>query len=178
MRSYEQRAMRRHRREAAKRGAIAQSADNTTQHRAVDGMPMSFQVRYTPPVGAAECSGGLSPPDRRLRSATLACGSPACPERRASKRQGWLACLPRNCSVPDQRSGRVATRTRYVEGTQPERDGTTRSRELTAEGLRLEATLHTDRQGLVHVLARQTVAAHLRHVCDAKTMTALGTAPP
>lgn len=64
-------------------------------------------------------SGGLSPPDRRLRSATLACGSPARPERRASRATGSVAacsllagCLPARFSVPGNRAGRVSTRLR------------------------------------------------------------------
>lgn len=42
---------------------------------------------YRAPCGRWR-GGGLSPPDRRLRSASLACGSPACPERRASRTAG------------------------------------------------------------------------------------------
>jgi hypothetical protein len=80
-----------------------------------------------------------------------------------------VACLPRTARF---RSIEAAAYQR-VEGSQPR---VRRRSGLTAEGLHLEATLGPG--GGVHVLARQTVAAHLRHVRDAKTMTALSTAPP
>ena len=142
VRSYELRAMRRYKREAAKRRAIAQSA--VSERGIVLWMVCS--------------SGGLSSPDRRFRSATLACGSPGCPERRASTVAGLRgSLLTTHCSVPEHQAAAY----QRVESREPRvrpRNG------LTAEGLHLEATLGPG--GGVHVLARQTVAA----ICDTSVM--------
>jgi hypothetical protein len=120
--------------------------------------------------------GGLSPPDRRLRSASLACGSPASVPGTPRKQHGRVAA-DIALAAPVQPAGRVLAGCVLL----PRREVSiqmaymVKARRLRGPG---ETAQWDDKRSSVHALAVKPWLAWLRHVCDAETMTALGTAPP